>query len=422
MNYVLFSVYFIILAWSLTRVSFIKKTGIDRRVLIGLFALKVAAGVAIGWISLHYYGPGNDYWDVNREGWKEYQLLVSDPGEYFRNFFRSDYPNGYSGVFDSFQSFWNDLRNNLVIKLVSIFNIFSRGDYYVNSLLFNFLIFFGHAGLYRVFIHRFPGKNVAVIIGCFLLPSTLYFSSGIQKDGVVFLLLAGIIYILYFAMEQRSVSWKRICILPVLVALLFLFRNYVCIVLMPAALAWILSVRLKWKPLYTYLFVFGLAAVLLFGIHSVIPSVDPLQTIVQKQTDYRGLYKYRSATSIQMDTLQADPGSFMRQAPQAMNHAFLRPYLFELPSPILLPMNIELLIYQVLLFLMIISYQRSSHPDRGAFNGFLLFFSLVVFLFIGYIVPNLGSLVRYRSSYLPLLITPLLCSINWEKWVGRIKN
>lgn len=419
MNYVLFSVYFIVLAWLLTRVSFIRKTGIDWRVLIGLFALKVAAGVAIGWISLHYYGTGNDYWDVNREGWKEYQLLISDPGEYFRNFFRSDYPHGYSGVFDSFQSFWNDLRNNLVIKLVSVFNIFSQGDYYVNSLLFNFLIFFGHAGLYRVFISRFPEQRIAVIIGCFLLPSTLYFSSGIQKDGIVFSLLAGIIYILYFAMERKSLGWKRICMLLVFLALLFLFRNYVCIVLVPSVIAWVLSARLKWKPLYTFLLVFGLAAVLLFGIHSVIPSVNPLQTIVQKQTDYRGLYN--SSTRIEMDSLHANAASFLKQAPQALNHAFLRPYLFELPSTILLPMNIELLIYQLLFILLIISYHRSSNPDRGAFIGFLLFFSLVVFLFIGYIVPNLGSLVRYRSTYLPLIITPLLCSINWEKWMDWVK-
>lgn len=421
LSYVLFIVYFLALSWLITRSGFLKRTGIDTRYLILLFALKAAAGTAIGWMSLHYYGPGNDYWDVNREGWIEYRLLITDPGEYFRNFFRSDYPGGYSGIFDSFQSFWNDLRNNLVIKMVSIFNLFSQGNYYVNSLFFNFIVFFGHAALYRVFMHRFPGQQVAVFIGSFLLPSTLYFSSGIQKDGIVFLLLSGIIYILYFAMVQRSVSWKRICLLFFFVVLLFLFRNYACIVLVPAIVAWILSTRLRIKPLYTYLIVFGLAAVMLFGIHSVIPSVDPLQTIVQKQTDYMGLSKVKSATVIEMDTLQANAGSFIQLVPQALNHAFIRPYLFELPSPILLPMNIELLVYQLLLIMLIFGYRRNNNPDRGAFIGFLLFFCLVLFLFIGYIVPNLGSLVRYRSVYLPLLITPLICSIDWVKWARVLK-
>lgn len=409
------------LAWLLTWSGFLQRTGIGARYIILLFAFKVAAGIAIGWMSLHYYGPGNDYWDVNREGWNEYRLLITNPGEYFGNFFRSDYPGGYSGVFDSFQSFWNDLRNNLVIKMVSLFNLFSQGNYYVNSLFFNFIVFFGHAALYRVFMHRFPGQRVAVFIGCFLLPSTLYFSSGIQKDGIVFLLLAGIIYILYFALEKKSVNWKRICLLIFFVALLFLFRNYACIVLVPAIFAWLLSRRMSIKPLYTYLAVFGFAAVMLFGIHSVIPSVDPMQTIVQKQTDYRGLSKVKSATIIELDTLNANAGSFIKLAPQALNHAFMRPYLFELPSPILLPMNIELLFYQLLLILLIFGYRRNNNPDRGAFIGFLLFFCLVVFLFIGYIVPNLGSLVRYRSTYLPLLITPLVCSIDWYKWARLFK-
>jgi len=186
-------------------------------------------------------------------------------------------------------------------------------------------------------------------------------------------------------------------------------------------MAWILASRLKWRPVFTYGLVFGLAAVLLFGIHTIIPSVDPMDTIVQKQAEYRGLNKFNTTTGIPLDTLHANAVSFMELAPQALNHAFLRPYLFELPSPILLPMNIELLIYQLFFIFWIITYRRGDHPDRGAFMGFLLFFSLVVFLFIGYIVPNLGSLVRYRSTYLPLLITPLICSINWTKWVGWSK-
>jgi len=222
-------------------------------------------------------------------------------------------------------------------------------------------------------------------------------------------------------MEQRAAGWKRICALFIFTALIFLFRNYVCIVLVPAVMAWILAFRLKWRPAFTYALVFGLAAVLLIGIHAIIPSVDPMEIIVQKQADYRGLNKFNSATSIPLDTLHANAVSFMELAPQALNHAFMRHYIFELPSPILLPMNIELLIYQLLFIFMIFSYHRGINPDRGAFIGFLLFFSLIVFLFIGYIVPNLGSLVRYRSTYLPLLITPLICSINWTNWAGRSK-
>ena len=193
MNYLLFAVYLVALSWLLLRIPAIKKSGIDRKVILGLFLFKIVAGIAIGWLSLHFYGSGNDYWDINREAWNEYRLLLTDPAKYFSNIFTSDYPGGYGGMFSSFNSFWNDLRGNILIKLVSVFNIFSRGDYYINSLFFNFLVFFGHVALYKLFMKIYPGRQWLVITGCFLLPSAMYFSSGIHKDGLVFLLLAVLI-------------------------------------------------------------------------------------------------------------------------------------------------------------------------------------------------------------------------------------
>ena len=141
MPYIVFTIYLVILCWLLTKIRFVKNSGLSNKYIIILFLVKVFAGLAIGWISLHIYNTGNDYWDVNREGWKEYQLLWSDPHEYFTNLFKSGYSQGYGGVFDSFQSFWNDLRNNIIVKMLSVFNLLTKGNYYINSLLFNFFGF-----------------------------------------------------------------------------------------------------------------------------------------------------------------------------------------------------------------------------------------------------------------------------------------
>ena len=121
MNYLLFAVYLIILCWLLLRVPFIKNAGINSKVLLGLFAFKIIAGIAIGWIAIHIYGPGNDYWDVNDEAWKEYQLLITNPGKYFINIFTSDYDGGYAGIFSSFDSYWNDFKGNIMRSILLIF-------------------------------------------------------------------------------------------------------------------------------------------------------------------------------------------------------------------------------------------------------------------------------------------------------------
>jgi len=413
LNYLLFAVYLLALCWLLLRIPFIKRSGIDNRMLVGLFLVKTAAGIAIGWLSLHFYGPGNDYWDVNREAWNEYQLMITDPGKYVSNIFTSGYPGGYSGLFNSYNSYWNDLRGNILIKLVSLFNIFSRGDYYINSLFFNFIVFFGHVLLYRLFIKLYPGNKIPVIIGCFLLPSMLYFSSGIHKDGLVFLMLSLLIYILFQYLQQNRFTVKRLVLAGISLLLLFAIRNYILLALLPALIAWGITVKTKMPALRTFGMVYLLTGILFFTVGQVFKKMNPPEIVTQKQAEYLRLQ--RSDTQVELNQLQPNFSSFAANAPQALNHILLRPYLWELPSRSLLPLNIELAAYQVLLLLFLFFRRKDPGFSYRPFILFTLFLTLTLFLLIGYIVPNLGSIIRYRSLYLPMIITPLLCSINWSR-------
>ncbi len=420
LNYLLFAAYLIILCSLLLRVPFIKNTGISSGTLLGLFLLKILAGIAIGWIAIHTYGPGNDYWDTNDYAREEYQLLFSNPGKYFTNLFIPDgYTGGYSGLFSSYNSFWNDLEGNIIIKLVSVFNVFSRGDYYINSLFFNFIIFFGHVIFYKLFIKMFPGRNLLVIIGCFLLPSTLYFSSGIHKDGLVFLMLAILVYSVYQSILKTRFNSKRVFLIVVSLALLFLLRNFVCLALLPALFAWILTTKTKWPAIPVFAAVYLLCGLLVFNVDVIVPKIKPLTIITAKQTEYLKLQG--AATQIELTPLQPTFKSFAYNAPQAINHGFLRPYIWELPVKSVLPLSIELLGSQFLILLLIFFRRRDFDSNQKPFLLFACFFVVSVFLIIGYIVPNLGSLVRYRSLYLPLIITPILCSVNWEKIKSRFQ-
>ena len=413
MNYLLFAVYLVALSWLLLRIPAIKKSGIDRKVILGLFLFKIVAGIAIGWLSLHFYGSGNDYWDINREAWNEYRLLLTDPAKYFSNIFTSDYPGGYGGMFSSFNSFWNDLRGNILIKLVSVFNIFSRGDYYINSLFFNFLVFFGHVALYKLFMKIYPGRQWLVITGCFLLPSAMYFSSGIHKDGLVFLLLAVLIYTIHRSLGENKAGVKRILLISITLVLLFLIRHFIFIALVPALIAWVLCSKYKWNTAITFAAVYLVTGLLLFNISSVFPRIKPLELITQRQMEYLNLGP--SDTQIEFTKLDPHFKSFVANAPQALNHVLLRPYLWEVPVKSLLALNIELFIYQAT-FLLFLFFRRSNRNDINTpFLFFAFSFCFSLFLLIGYIVPNLGSIVRYRSLYFPLIITPLLCSIAWDR-------
>lgn len=413
MNYLLFAVYLVILSSLMLRVPFIKNCGISSGTLLTLFLIKILAGIAIGWISIHIYGPGNDYWDNNDYAREEYQLLQTNPVKYLSNIFTSDYQGGYAGMFSSGDSYWNDLKGNIVIKLVSVFNILSRGDYYINSLFFNFIIFFGHVILYRLFIKMFPGRQLWVIIGCFLLPSALYFSSGIHKDGVVFLMMAVAMYCVYQSLLKNRFSVKRILLICISLILLFLVRNFVLLALLPALVAWILTAKTKWNAAVVFTSVYILSTLFFFNVSSLNSKINPPAIIAQKQAAYRNLPV--AATQIELTPLQPAFESFAANAPQALSHVLLLPYPGQRPVNSLLPFALELFFYLSLPFLLFFFRRKDAEPDNLPFLFFVVFFTGTVFLFIGYMVPNVGSLIRYRSLFFPFVITPVLCSLKWEK-------
>ena len=414
--FLLFAIYLFAACWLITKSSFIRRAGLKTGTILTLFLLKISAGIALGWMSKQYY-PGNDYWTMNQEGQLEYQLLIDHPGDFFSGIFHSVYAH-YNGFFDSVGSYWNDLKNNLIIKSLAICNIFSRGNYYINSLFFNTVAFFALVALYRVFIRLFPGKQLAVILGCFLVPSTLYFTSGIYKDLVIASMLGFYSYALYFGSLERF-TYRRIILLLISFLCILLIRNYVAVVLVPFSFAFIASSRFKqpaWM-VFAISILFCLLAIWLTPLFS--EKLNPLAVIVQKQRDFAALPV--ASTQIPMQTLEAKPSSFIKAMPQALNHGFLRPYLWETSGRFLWPMAFEILALLVL-FVICLFFRNSSALIRQPFLLFGLCTGFVLLLLTGYIIPNLGSIVRYRSIYMPYLLTPLLCLADgWlEKWNKRI--
>jgi hypothetical protein len=407
--------YLALFCWLLPRWGFVKRTGLGTWGITLLFLTKVLAGFVLGWAAARY--TQSDYWQLNGWGWDEYRLLVERPGEYFGNLFSSGYAHGYEGLLDSTNSYWNDLKTNVVIKLISVFDIFSRGNYYVNSIFFNVIAFAGQVAFYRVFAGLYPHRRMAVAVGCFLLPSLLLFSSAVHKDPLVFAAIGGICLTMYQWHQTGRLSFKKALALLLCLFAIFLLRNLVLLAALPALLAYVVVIVAKWKPLPVFAGVYLLAGLFFFNAGQLSPSLDLPARVAEKQGYF--LTAADASTSIPMDTLRPTALGFLRNAPQAASHALLRPYLTEPVNLFLKPIALEFLAYLLLFVLFLFFRQRQPLPNgAAAFLLFGLLFALVNLLSIGYIVNNLGAIVRYRSLYLALLITPLLAGMDWEK-LGR---
>jgi len=136
------------------------------------------------------------------------------------------------------------------------------------------------------------------------------------------------------------------------------------------------------------------------------------QIMINRKSDFQLISK--GNTDIILNDLKPNITSFLFNLPQALNHSFLRPYLFEFKSISVNLTAVEILMYEFLIILFFF-YRKRKSVNIHWFNVFGISMILHLFLIIGYTIPNIGAIVRYRSIYWIFLITPVLCNIDPKK-------
>jgi hypothetical protein len=414
LEYLLFVIYLILFAWLVTKTRFFTASGLSRSQLVILFLLKIIIGIAYGWIGLYYgnHAKMTDTWFYHHNGILEYKLLLNNPGEYFTNLFHDPYQKtGVDNFLGSNNSYWNDLKANVFVKILSIFNIFSIGHYYVNVIFFSFLSLFGPIAVYRVMAEVFPSRKKLVLPTTFFIPSFFFWTSGLHKEGLLFVGIALVLYHLYYAGKEKRLSIKRISGVILGLLLLLLLRNFLFVIILPATIAWIIANRFPKYGLACFLSIYILSGILFFTARYIDPRLDFPQSVVNKQ---QAFMQAKARSNIAVTPLEPTLQSFVKNLPEATLLSFTRPYPKEvkniLPFAAMAEINILLLLF--LLFLLFRKRRLCHSPNTVLF---CLFFSISYLLMIGYTVNNPGPIVRYRCSTLPLLMVLIVAQTDWEK-------
>lgn len=397
----------------MTRVGLFRKSGLTNAQLIILFLFKVIAGIFYGWVGIYYgyFAYMYDTWGLHNVSIDELQLFYDNPHAYLTNLFHSGYESGYGRLFASHDSYWNDLKANVFIKLLSIFDILSFGNYYINVIFYSFLTIIGPVMVYRVLADLFPGKKLAVLIGVFLIPSFLYWSSGIHKDGLTFTAIGMVVYHFYFGLKQGRFSFGRLLSLSLGMLILLAMKNYIFMLLIPALTAWFLSRRLGkgiWKP---FAGSYAVAITLFFVLPLLSPKINLPAAVAEKQAAFMQL---EGGSGLKVTKLEPSFKGFVRNAPEALMNSLMRPFPADIKHMLSMGVMMENLAVLALVLLMFLYRDRGislNHP----FIWFCYFFGFSLLLTIGYTVCFQGAIARYRSILLPLVVTPLILAIDWKR-------
>ena len=415
-EYLPFLAYLLGCFWLFPHFIFVKKSGLSNTEVRILLAGKLGLAAVVA----YYFStlPYSDYQGFNTEGQLQYQLLWSNPVAFFTDLGGMNGDFSLSGLFSASYSFWADIRFGLLYKIIAVFNLVTGGNFFFNSILFSSIVFFGHVAFYRIFRQIYPTYKWLLVMICFMLPSLLMYTSCVHKDGFVFLGIAAVSYVFYsFLNKPRLPKFSHMLVFILAMITIFLFRNYVLVALLPAMFTVLLCRLFPFKRKIIVPTSYGIYTLLFFLSGYISPSLNLPEAVIKRKADFALLEK--GNTTMPMHELQPNVGSFLSNIPQALDHTLMRPYLWESSRPGVILVAIELLLYQIL-FLLFLFYRYKKREPIHNFNVFGILFFLSMMLIIGYTIPNIGAIVRYRSIFWILVLCPIVCNINWEKLSGVV--
>lgn len=408
--------------------AFFKAEGLSFKIISGILIIKILAGIAMSLIYTHYYTDRGtaDIFKYFDDSKVMYDALYSKPTDFFKMmlgvdnnspYFDSNYykvMNNWYRVFES--NIYNE--SHTIIRFNAALRLFSFGYYNVHTVFICFLSLTGLVGIYKTALKFISGKNKELIFGIFLLPSVVFWGSGVLKEGLLFFGLGIMIYHFFRIIEK----FRPLPLLWIFLAgvLLYYTKFYVFAIALPILVThfWISKTSEKYL-LLKYFIVFFLYIFIGINTHYIIPGFDVLKILVLKQRDFIGLAKsMNSGSLIDIPLLTPDVWSFIKYSPLAFYNTLIRPYLFEASSVMTLMAALEnILVLAVIILAIVFIDLKQIH--RSIFFA-CLFAVIFMFVLTGLVTPVIGAMVRYKVPALPFLMVLLVMMINKEKLIRKL--
>lgn len=288
--------------------------------------------------------------------------------------------------------------NRVVIRVNALLNLFTRGSYGLNLVVFLALSWLGSYWLFRLFMELSASK-ITSYIAAFLLPSTVFWSSGVLKEALLFFALGGFLYSLFQLYQRLRLDFLFLGILSLF--LLSFLKIYILIALLPlVVITWIWARTGSWLMLYSvaigFLGLLALSQLLFF------PEWSMLSTLQGKQFDFIQMAHAVNAGSIvPIIPMDGRLTTVLALIPLGIWNVLVYPDLSMLKNGQSILAFIENIL--ILLILLGAMFRLKGISWKLDWRFPMLVFSLAVLSLVGMTAPVVGAMVRYKAPVLPFL-------------------
>ncbi len=413
--------YFILFCLVISKLSFFADNIISKKWFIALFSIKVVASIILTAIYTRYYTNRETadifkYFDDSQHMFKAFQ---SNPIDFFKMIFAIDNDNAYftstyyqhmlHWVRPYSVDFFSD--SHIIIRFNAFVRIFSFGQFQVHNIFINFISLLGLTALYKTFKPYLIGKEKALFYIIALIPSALFWGSGLLKESLIFFGLGFLLLHFFKLLKKPTLTSTVVCLLSIL---LIMFTKFYLLAAFAIPITGYLINSIVKKRIY---FGYLIASITLIIVALLLPLVNPdldiIFQIANKQKAFSTfISKVENGSGFILPEL-SNAWSIIKYTPNAILNTLIRPFPWECHTPFLW-MNLLENIAFILIIVITIVFRTKQLPHKNILF-LLILFSLGLLTLIGLTTPVFGAIIRYKIPALLFLMVALLIIIDLEK-------
>ena len=384
--------------------------------------VKFFGALTLGVIYKFYYDGGDTYnfhtrgsriiWEAFLDSPVTGLSMIFSSGEHAPEFFR----------YSSKIYFFTDNSSFMVIRLATIFDLFTFSTYTATALFFAFFSFIGSWFLFLTFVKRYPHIRSWIAVGCLFIPSVFFWGSGILKDTLVIGGLGLLTWLIDEIFIEKRVSIIKVLTLLAMIWLVFSVKKFMLQAYLPAAIIWVyLSNVHRIHSFVLRVMILPIAIILAFvgAYYSAVKigEDDPryaLENIAYTSQvtarDIRFQSGREAGSGYELSSyFDGTLSSALLLAPEGINVTLFRPYLWEVKNPLMLMSALESFILLIMtVFIVVRKGYGVLFKILNPEVAFTFVFSLVYAFAAGVSTYNFGTLARYKIPILPFFFIGLV--------------